>query len=145
MVISLAQPHFSRIEVKGERMFCGAGAKLKNVAVEAKRNGLAGLEFMEGIPGTVGGALRMNAGAMTGATFDVVEGIRMMDYAGKIIGAERNNRLTPGQQDFLGLLTRRIAVLTRLGVPPSGEGWHSDRRCASRRRNSGLNCRRHRG
>ncbi|HEY1490332.1 MAG TPA: FAD-binding protein, partial [Verrucomicrobiae bacterium] len=87
VVISLAAPHFSRIEIMGERLHCGAGAKLKNVAVEAKRSGLAGLEFMEGIPGTVGGALRMNAGAMAGATFDVVESIRMMDYAGNVIGA----------------------------------------------------------
>jgi UDP-N-acetylenolpyruvoylglucosamine reductase len=87
VVISLAAPFFSRIEIKGERLHCGAGAKLKNVAVEAKRSGLAGLEFMEGIPGSVGGALRMNAGAMSGATFDVVESIRMMDYAGNILGA----------------------------------------------------------
>jgi UDP-N-acetylenolpyruvoylglucosamine reductase len=87
VVISLAAPSFSRIEIKDERLHCGAGAKLKNVAVEAKRNGLAGLEFMEGIPGTVGGALRMNAGAMAGATFDVVESIRMMDYSGNVVGA----------------------------------------------------------
>jgi len=87
VVISLAAPHFSRIEIDGERLRCGAGAKLKNVAVEAKRSGIAGLEFLEGIPGTIGGALRMNAGAMTGATFDVVESLRMMDYAGNIIGA----------------------------------------------------------
>lgn len=90
VVISLAAPFFSRIEIKGERLHCGAGAKLKNVAVEAKRNGLAGLEFMEGIPGTVGGALRMNAGAMASATFDTVESVRMMDYAGNVIGALPN-------------------------------------------------------
>ena len=87
VVISLAAPFFSRIEIKGERLHCGAGAKLKNVAVEAKRNGLAGLEFMEGIPGSVGGALRMNAGAMNGATFAVVESVRMMDFAGNVVGA----------------------------------------------------------
>jgi UDP-N-acetylenolpyruvoylglucosamine reductase len=87
VVVSLAAPFFSRIEIKGERLHCGAGAKLKNVAVEAKRSGLAGLEFMEGIPGSVGGALRMNAGAMSGATFDAVESIRMMDYAGNVFGA----------------------------------------------------------
>jgi UDP-N-acetylmuramate--alanine ligase len=87
VVVSLAAPYFSRIEINGERLHCGAGAKLKNVAVEAKRSGLAGVEFMEGIPGTVGGALRMNAGAMAGATFDVVESIRMMDYAGNIVSA----------------------------------------------------------
>ena len=67
VVICLAHADFSRIEVDGERLRCGAGAKLKNVAVEAKRNGLSGVEFLEGIPGSVGGALRMNAGAMGGA------------------------------------------------------------------------------
>jgi UDP-N-acetylenolpyruvoylglucosamine reductase len=82
VVISLAHPFFSRIEIKADQLLCGAGAKLKNVAVEAKRNGLAGLEFLEGIPGSVGGALRMNAGAMNAATFDVVESVRMMDYSG---------------------------------------------------------------
>ena len=62
VVICLAHPNFSRIEIDGERLHCGAGAKLKQVAVEAKRQGLAGVEFLEGIPGSVGGALRMNAG-----------------------------------------------------------------------------------
>ena len=84
VVICLAHPHFSRIEIVGERLHCGAGAKLKNVSVEAKRNNLSGVEFLEGIPGSVGGALRMNAGAMGGATFDVVESVRVMDFDGNI-------------------------------------------------------------
>jgi UDP-N-acetylenolpyruvoylglucosamine reductase len=84
VVISLAKPHFSAIEIVGERMHCGAGARLKTVSVEAKRNGRAGLEFLEGIPGSVGGALRMNAGAMGAAMFDTVESVRMMDFAGAI-------------------------------------------------------------
>lgn len=84
VVISLAHPHFSRVEIAGEWIVCGAGAKLKQVAVEAKRAGLAGLEFFEGIPGSVGGALRMNAGAMGGSTFEVVQSIRVMDHAGLI-------------------------------------------------------------
>ncbi len=87
VVISLAHVFFSRIEIKGERMHCGAGAKLKNVAVEAKRSGLAGVEFFEGIPGSVGGALRMNAGAMGAAAFEAVESVRLMDYAGNARGA----------------------------------------------------------
>ena len=84
VVICLAHASFSRIEISGERLHCGAGAKLKNVAVEAKRNGLSGVEFLEGIPGSVGGALRMNAGAMGGATFDAVESVRLMDFAGHV-------------------------------------------------------------
>jgi UDP-N-acetylenolpyruvoylglucosamine reductase len=84
VVLCLAHAHFSRIEVAGQRLRCGAGAKLKAIAVEARRNGLAGLEFLEGIPGSVGGALRMNAGAMGGAMFDVVESIRLMSFDGKV-------------------------------------------------------------
>jgi UDP-N-acetylmuramate--alanine ligase len=82
--ICLAHAHFSRIEVLGERLKCGAGARLKAVATEAKRAGLTGLEFLEGIPGSVGGALRMNAGAMGGAMFDVVESVRLMGYDGTV-------------------------------------------------------------
>lgn len=83
VVIGLGHPQFSRVEVAGDRLHCGAGAKLKAVAVEAKRHGLAGLEFLEGIPGSVGGALRMNAGAMGSWIFDMVDTIRFMDYAGQ--------------------------------------------------------------
>jgi UDP-N-acetylenolpyruvoylglucosamine reductase len=84
VVICLAQPAFSQIEINGEQMTCGAGARLKHVAVEARRNGIAGLEFLEGIPGSIGGALRMNAGAMASATFDVVESVRVMDFTGEV-------------------------------------------------------------
>ena len=84
VVICLAQPEFSKIEVAGEKLRCGAGARLKHVAIAARRNGLCGLEFLEGIPGSVGGALRMNAGAMGGAMFDVVESVRVMDFAGGV-------------------------------------------------------------
>ena len=69
VVICLAHPDFSKVELMGVRLHCGAGAKLKAVAAEAKRGQLTGFEFLEGIPGTVGGALRMNAGAMGGWMF----------------------------------------------------------------------------
>ena len=84
VVICLSHENFSRIVAAGERLVCGAGAKLKNVAIEARRQGLSGMEFFEGIPGSVGGALRMNAGAMGGATFDAVESVRLMDFAGHV-------------------------------------------------------------
>ena len=84
VVVCLVHQHFSRIEAAGQRLRCGAGARLKAVAVEARRNGLTGLEFLEGIPGSVGGALRMNAGAMGGAMFDVVESVRLMSFDGSV-------------------------------------------------------------
>jgi UDP-N-acetylenolpyruvoylglucosamine reductase len=91
VVICLSSPAFSRIEIIGTRIRCGAGAKQKNVAVEAKRAGLGGVEFLEGIPGSIGGALRMNAGAMGGETFNAVESVRVMDFAGNI------RELTPAE------------------------------------------------
>ena len=84
VVICLASPEFSRIEIDGTKIRAGAGAKQKNVAVEAKRAGLSGVEFLEGIPGSIGGALRMNAGAMGGETFNAVETVRVMDFSGNV-------------------------------------------------------------
>jgi len=108
VAICLAQPNFSRIEVAGERLHCGAGAKLKNIALEAKRNGLSGVEFLEGIPGSVGGALRMNAGAMGGATFNVIESVRFMDHTGKI--QERSRAGMPVEYRCCPLLKDHIAL-----------------------------------
>ncbi len=84
LVVCLAQPAFARVETAGERLHCGAGARLKAVAIEAKRSGIGGLEFLEGIPGSVGGGLRMNAGAMGGAIFDKVVSLRLMDFSGRV-------------------------------------------------------------
>jgi len=82
VVISLGHENFSQVKIVGEHLHCGAGAKLKTVSVGARRAGLAGLEFLEGIPGSVGGALRMNAGEMGSWMFEVVEQIRFMDFGG---------------------------------------------------------------
>jgi UDP-N-acetylenolpyruvoylglucosamine reductase len=84
LVVCLAQPAFTQIRVEGEHLHCGAGVKLKAVAMDAKRYDIGGLEFLEGIPGSVGGALRMNAGAMGGSMFDVVVSVRLMDFAGEL-------------------------------------------------------------
>lgn len=88
LVISLAQRAFCGIEARDGALYCGAGVRLKTVAVEAKRHGIAGMEFLEGIPGTVGGGLRMNAGAMGGCMFEAVQSVRYMDCAGNIHEAQ---------------------------------------------------------
>jgi UDP-N-acetylenolpyruvoylglucosamine reductase len=117
VVICLSKPHFSAIEIAGERMRCGAGARLKTLAVEAKRNGLAGVEFLEGIPGSVGGALRMNAGAMGGAMFDTVESVRMMDFTGAI--REREAREFQIEYRSCPALKSHIALAATLKVTPA--------------------------
>jgi UDP-N-acetylenolpyruvoylglucosamine reductase len=84
IVISLCSGHFSAIEVVGTNLRCGAGSRLKAVASEARRAGLAGVEFLDGIPGSIGGALRMNAGAMGSAIFSVVVSVRVMSPEGDV-------------------------------------------------------------
>jgi UDP-N-acetylmuramate dehydrogenase len=62
VVVHLATPAFSQIVVQENQIVAGAGAKLAHVISTAVREGLAGLEHLVGIPGTIGGALRGNAG-----------------------------------------------------------------------------------
>lgn len=66
------------------RVAVGAGLRLKNLCGLATKAGLGGFEFLEGIPGNVGGALRMNAGAMGGWIFDVVEEVDVMSLDGEV-------------------------------------------------------------
>lgn len=91
LCVHLGQSNFTRVSVDGIIVETGAGARLKTVVAEAKKHGLGGFEFMEGIPGNVGGALRMNAGAMQGWTMEVVEEIRSMDYLGQVHVEKREN------------------------------------------------------
>ncbi len=73
---------FDKIEVNGCEITVGAGVKVREVAYAARAANLGGLEWMEGIPGVVGGALRMNAGAMGAQTFESVTRIRYLDADG---------------------------------------------------------------
>src|SRR5205807_4723928 len=73
---------FDDISVSGTEITSGVGAKLKQVAYAGRDAGIGGFEWMEGIPGEVGGALRMNAGAMGGQTFEHVLRVRVLDDEG---------------------------------------------------------------
>lgn len=73
---------FDKVTVAGLEVTAGVGAKLKEIAYAGKAAGIGGFEWMEGIPGEVGGALRMNAGAMGVQTFDEVVRVRYLDPAG---------------------------------------------------------------
>lgn len=84
LVISLAHPNWQVFEPQADgRVWVGAGLRLKNLCGLATKAGMMGFEFMEGIPACVGGALRMNAGAMGGWTFDVVEEVHLLTLAGE--------------------------------------------------------------
>ena len=63
----------AEVEIDGERLRCGGGARLPAVAARSAREGLSGIEFAVNIPGTVGGAVRMNANAYGGELARVLE------------------------------------------------------------------------
>ena len=76
------------VDTKGH-LVAGAGVRLKKLASVAAGQGLGGFEWMDGIPGNVGGALRMNAGAMGVETFDQVVRVTFLDEDGVIRTRER--------------------------------------------------------
>ena len=85
LVVCLAHPAWQTCELRPDgRLWAGAGLRLKSLCGYASRAGLAGFEYLEGIPGSVGGALRMNAGAMGGWMFDLVEEVQLMTLTGEV-------------------------------------------------------------
>lgn len=76
---------FSQIRHEGNRIFAGAGAMLKDVSQYAASYGLTGMEFAVGIPGSVGGAVFMNAGAYNGEMKNIVHGVHAVAPNGKVV------------------------------------------------------------
>lgn len=83
VVIRLGR-EFARVSVDGDRVRAGAAALDLNVSRAARDSGLTGLEFLSGVPGTVGGALRMNAGAYGRETKDALYRAWAMDPSGAL-------------------------------------------------------------
>ena len=82
--IILLSSDMGEISVSGDMLTAGAGASLKAVCMAALDNSLTGLEFAYGIPGSVGGALYMNAGAYGGEMKDIVISCRYIDENGEL-------------------------------------------------------------
>ena len=78
-VIIKLKSEFSMIKVEGESLIVKSGAKLSEVYPVAYENSLTGFEFASGIPGTIGGAIYMNAGAYGGEMKDIVESVEVLD------------------------------------------------------------------
>jgi UDP-N-acetylmuramate dehydrogenase len=74
---------FLKVSVEGERVTAGGGAALGAVCAGAARAQLSGIEAISGIPSSVGGAVRINAGAYGGEIFDVLETVRLVSRSGQ--------------------------------------------------------------
>jgi UDP-N-acetylmuramate dehydrogenase len=89
-VIRLSEPAFTEIVVEGRRLRAGTGAALSALISQAARHNLAGLETLVGIPGSVGGALRGNAGDRSGEIGQYVRSVEVMDERGRPETRERD-------------------------------------------------------
>lgn len=119
-VVIKIQEGFNKVEVDGEEITAQAGALLTAVSRKATEYSLTGMEFANGIPGTIGGALTMNAGAYGGEMVDVVISVRAIDRDLNILEIPnkemkfryRNSRVV---EDGLILLS------TSLGLKPGNQ------------------------
>lgn len=117
----------------GQHVRAGAGLPLKKLVTESLARNLAGLEFAEGIPGTVGGGLLMNAGAFGGEMSQVVEFVEGMDAQGTLQRTPRSS-LRFGYRHFdlpPGFIVTHLEFYLRTGDPAA---IHAARDSAKRRR-----------
>ncbi len=111
---------FSEVTAEGDTITAGAGARFKKLSSVAREHGIGGFEWMEGIPGNVGGGLRMNAGAMRVETFDQVVSVTFLDEDGKI--RTRNRDEIEASYRSVPELRRNYALAaTFKGSPASAE------------------------
>ncbi len=101
MVISLAAEVFQRINIRGQTVAAGGGARLGHVISEAVGAGLAGLEPIVGIPGTIGGALHGNAGTRGGDIGQWATRATVMTRNGEIFQRERSDLVFAYRQSSL--------------------------------------------
>jgi len=83
-VIRLESEYFRKIEFEGEEVRAGAGAELSKLVLTCVEKGLSGVETLTGIPGSIGGSVKMNAGGNFGDIGAAVESVTLMDIEGNI-------------------------------------------------------------
>jgi UDP-N-acetylmuramate dehydrogenase len=115
---------FAAIAVTGDVVRAGAGALDLNVALTAAEAGIAGLEFLSGVPGTIGGGLRMNAGAYGGEIKDILVEADAVDRNGAIhrvpageLGLSYRHSNAPDDWIFTGAILRgRLGERQQIGL-----------------------------
>jgi UDP-N-acetylmuramate dehydrogenase len=83
-VIKLTGPQFDQVEYQADRIVAWAGADLNQLVMHCVEKGLSGIEVLSGIPGSIGGAVRMNAGGRFGDIGSAVECVTLMDAQGTL-------------------------------------------------------------
>ena len=101
LILRLNAPVFSAVKAQGSRLRAGCGATIASLIAAAAHNNLTGLEHLVGMPGTVGGALRHNAGGRGGDIGQFVHSVDVMDHHGEVLTRERDElRFAPGTSNL---------------------------------------------
>ncbi|MDP9172767.1 MAG: UDP-N-acetylmuramate dehydrogenase [Planctomycetota bacterium] len=90
-VFRLDQEHWRRVQYNNNRVDVGAGADMQKLLLRTVRQGLAGIECLAGIPGTVGGGIRMNAGGKFGDFGSIVQDVQVMDGQGNLFERHKDD------------------------------------------------------
>lgn len=101
MIVSLSQPCFAEVQLRGQRMTAGGGASLANAITISVGAGLAGLEPLVGIPGTVGGALHGNSGTHGGDIGQWTTRATVVTRSGDVLQRERDDLVFAYRQSSL--------------------------------------------
>lgn len=115
-VIKLDGDAFSDITIEGDSMTVGAGADLRRVVVRSVREGLGGMHCLAGIPGTVGGAIKMNAGGAWGDIGNLVQRVQVMDTDGKAVWRDRDELVFEYRHTSLA---EPLVLRVEFGLAPS--------------------------
>ena len=105
--------NMSEIKVDGEHIICQAGALLSKVAMTAYKNSLTGMEFAHGIPGSVGGAVCMNAGAYGGEMKDIIDWIDYASETGEVYRMDNDSACFGYRKSFF---SDKKYVVTQVGI-----------------------------
>lgn len=112
MVVRLSSPHFAGIEIRGQSVVAGGGATLARVITTAVHQGLAGLETLIGIPGTLGGALHGNAGTHGGDVGQWTAQATVITNTGEVSTLQRDDLVFGYRQSSLDDLAILQATLS---------------------------------
>jgi UDP-N-acetylmuramate dehydrogenase len=116
LVVKLGD-NFNRIEFNGIEVKAQAGVKVSHLAAMAAEQGLGGLEFSEGIPGSLGGAVHMNAGAYGGEFSQVVTSVTVLNEAGELL-ALKKSELEFGYRSSIIQRLRYVVLEVELELHP---------------------------
>ncbi len=141
VVVRLSAPAFCEIDIKGNTIIAGAGARLSHVVSMAVREGLGGMESLVGIPGTLGGALHGNAAEKTEDIGQWIRGATVMTDSGEIVNYEGEElhfshrqscldepvilsarfELEPGDREAIVRRMQKIWIVKKAKQPSTGQ------------------------